>query len=86
MTYPERSIVNKLKADIKVFNGMDSSISIEKQSNGKWSFYIRRCWGEGDIQDYFYSCQSDYKQYDTPYQAKLAGQKFTNNALKSLGY
>jgi hypothetical protein len=78
--------VNELDATIKVFNGINSNVSIEKNSNGTWTFYIRRCWDEDDIRNYFNSCQSDYKKYDTPYQAKLAGQKFTNNALKSLGY
>jgi hypothetical protein len=86
LAYPARSIVNELDATIKVFNGINSNVSIKKNSNGTWTFYIRRCWNEYDIQDYFDSCRSDYKGYDTPYQAKLAGQKFTNNALKGLGY
>lgn len=87
LAYPARSIVNELDATIKLFNAINSNVSIKKNSNGTWTFYIRRCWDEYDIQDYFdSSCRSDYKRYDTPYQAKLAGQKFTNNALKSLGY
>lgn len=86
IAYPDRSMVNELDADLKVFNGIDSNVKIEKNFNGTWSFYVLKCWNEGDIQDYFNSCRSNYKQYDTPYQAKLAGQEFVNNALKSLGY
>ncbi|WP_159783491.1 hypothetical protein [Sodalinema gerasimenkoae] len=86
IAHPDRSMVNKLDATITILDDIDSNVSIEKKSNGRWNFYIRRCWNGDDIRDYFNSCRSDYKGYDTPYQAKLAGQKFTNNALKSLGY
>ena len=86
IAYPFRSMVNELDATLKVFHGINSNVKIEKNSNGTWSFYILKFWNEGDIQDYFNSCRSNYKQYDTPYQAKLAGQEFVNNALKSLGY
>lgn len=51
-----------------------------------WAFFVKYTFDQPEIKNYFSSHPNNNQMYKTPYQAKLAAQQYTINAIKNLGY